>query len=289
MQAVKPEEARPFIWVCGQCGSRAIYRDEDRAEGDYCIACRICGNRYYPDAGLPGRTGELVVIRGDEAVQDSRQKKVGKAMRYPQTYPPRKVYVASPPPSPDGAGHFKSGRMDNIVTGPGRSGTGESGRCVMPQSRTRACRNCGRVLTILRDGCCWTCWRAGKGLVGKEKEAALAAIKEKIERGLIYCGGHRRKQTPAAPAAKDRAAAPEKPALKAPVPASAAKGGRAAGPGGKLPDVDPSAYPPGAVDLVELPAGPTIPVTIKLVIEIGVRIAGLGADRSAEAIKGVTC
>jgi len=279
MQAVKPEEARPFIWVCGQCGSRAIYRDEDRAEGDYCIACRICGNRYYPDAGLPGRTGELVVIRGDEAVQDSRQKKVGKAMRYPQTYPPRKVYVASPPPSPDGAGHFKSGRMDNIVTGPGRSGDRRIKEGVMPQSRTRACRNCGRVLTILRDGCCWTCWRAGKGLVGKEKEAALAAIKEKIERGLIYCGGHRRKQTsaPAAPAAKEREAAPEKPALKAPVPASAAKGARVAVPGGTLPDVARSAYPPGAVTLADLPAAREIPITVRLTIEVGIRIVGVSA------------
>ena len=54
------------------------------------------------------------------------------------------------------------------------------------------CRNCGRVLCIIADGCCFVCRQAGKGLAGEEKAAALAAVKAKIESGTMRKGGGRR-------------------------------------------------------------------------------------------------
>jgi len=71
---------------------------------------------------------------------------------------------------------------------------------------TRACGNCGRVMTIVGDGCCFVCYHAGKGLEGEEKAAALAAIKEKILSGRLKKSGGsgRRKAAPKDPAATRR-------------------------------------------------------------------------------------
>lgn len=39
------EEKRTVKYRCGQCGSKSLYRDEDRINGNRWIACLICGNR----------------------------------------------------------------------------------------------------------------------------------------------------------------------------------------------------------------------------------------------------
>lgn len=54
----------------------------------------------------------------------------------------------------------------------------------------KPCANCKRELTVVGDGCCFVCHNAGKGLEGEEKEAALAAVKAKIESGGLRRCGH---------------------------------------------------------------------------------------------------
>jgi hypothetical protein len=51
------------------------------------------------------------------------------------------------------------------------------------QNRTGPCANCKRVRTYQGGGHCFLCNRASKGLEGEERSAALAAIKEQIEKG----------------------------------------------------------------------------------------------------------
>jgi hypothetical protein len=113
-------------------------------------------------------------------------------------------------------------------------------------------------MSIIRDGCCFICAKASAGLTGPAKDAALAEIKKKIEAGEIG-PGHRRSSPP-----KTEQAHPEK-GLKP----------RTARTGEPLPDVDRSAYPPGAVQLGEIPGPTEIPVTIRLMVEISVRVMGL--------------
>jgi len=78
--------------------------------------------------------------------------------------------------------HFAAERTANILTGPElfrfRKGVEDMGK-------RAPCRNCDRELTIVADGCCFLCYRAGKGLDGEEKEAALAAEAARIKGGKI--------------------------------------------------------------------------------------------------------
>ena len=73
-------------------------------------------------------------------------------------------------------------------------------------SKVGTCRNCGRVMTISGDGLDGRCYQAAKGLVGEEREKALAEVKGRVERGEVktyqYKGGSRKRNaagTPAAP------------------------------------------------------------------------------------------
>jgi hypothetical protein len=53
----------------------------------------------------------------------------------------------------------------------------------------RACKNCAREMTIVGKGLCFTCSAAGKGLEGPKLDAALDAVKEKIASGGLRKGG----------------------------------------------------------------------------------------------------
>jgi hypothetical protein len=161
-----------FKWVCGKCRGSGLYREDDRLVGDCCIACPICGNRYYNDVGR--------VSVGVAPVK----------VRYTPT--------PAPPPEPN---HFTLERTASIATGPGRSGARANEKEEEPMAVRKPCANCGRDLTVVSRGLCFVCYTAGKGLVGEERDAALAAVKAKIgSGGLSRRGGAHRGPRKAAPA-----------------------------------------------------------------------------------------
>lgn len=57
------------------------------------------------------------------------------------------------------------------------------------------CSNCGREMTIVGNDRCFVCYTAGKGLVGTPLDAALAAVKEKIASGGLRRGGRSKAAT----------------------------------------------------------------------------------------------
>jgi len=48
------ETTQSIKWICGKCGRSPVYREDDRLVGDFCLACPICGNRYYNSVGRKG-------------------------------------------------------------------------------------------------------------------------------------------------------------------------------------------------------------------------------------------
>lgn len=71
---------------------------------------------------------------------------------------------------------------DLAVTNQGENKKGEE----MPKEKV-ACRNCGRVKTVVADRLCWACYDACRRLEkgSKEYNAALAGVKDKAARGEI--------------------------------------------------------------------------------------------------------
>lgn len=63
-----------------------------------------------------------------------------------------------------------------------RNGKGEE-----MQKEKKACRNCGRMKTVVADGLCWVCYAACRWLTkgSEEYNDALEAVKEKLKRGEI--------------------------------------------------------------------------------------------------------
>ena len=96
-----------------------------------------------------------------------------------------------PAPPPTGPGHYILERTANILTGPWRPSAGAIEKKEESMVSKGTCKNCGREMTIVGGGCCFTCYHRGKGLEGEKKDAALAAVKEAIERGEIGKGKRR--------------------------------------------------------------------------------------------------
>lgn len=144
------EEERPFHFVCGKCRGRGLYKDVDGA-----IACLLCGNRFYGD--------QFVKIKGEAPV---------------------KIYH-DPEPIKISSGHFQTQRMENIAQGSSLPKFWRNRKKEETMSKKGACRNCSRVLSIIGNQCCFTCYNAAKGLSGDDKAAALSAIKKKIDSGEL--------------------------------------------------------------------------------------------------------
>jgi hypothetical protein len=106
------------------------------------------------------------------------------------------------------------------------------------------------------NGCCFVCYHAGKGLVGPAKDAARAAVKAKIDSGKLKRSGDSgpRKAAPADTAADRRLRGLAEKAMHEEI-----RGGK-----GKT---------PAQVMAGMLPAD--IPVTIRLMVEISVRIVSI--------------
>ncbi|MCX5822395.1 MAG: hypothetical protein NTY86_02515, partial [Deltaproteobacteria bacterium] len=152
---------RKFYWTCGKGHGAGLYRDDDLLAGDFSIVCPICGNRYYGDVG--GRARGLAPVK---------------------TY-----YTPESAPLPFGASHFILERTANIMTGSGQIRPRTTEKKEESMAVTKACANCGRVLSIFGGGCCYVCYHAAKGLEGTAKDDARAAIKAKIESGGLRRGG----------------------------------------------------------------------------------------------------
>ena len=67
--------------------------------------------------------------------------------------------------------------------------------------RKRGCSNCRRDKTIVSGGLCIVCMRAARGKTGEERVAALAEVKRKIDSGEIKTrkGKHNTASAPIAP------------------------------------------------------------------------------------------
>ncbi len=168
-------------YVCGKCRGNGLYREEDRSVGDCCIACKLCGNRYYDSIGRSG---------------------VGVA--------PRKVHFTPAPDQPPDPDHFETERSQNILTGHDRIriATPKKKEGIMPKGKG-ICKNCGREKFLLA-GLCSVCLKAARGLKGEVRETSLATIKERIENGDIKRGrpGGTKDPVPAASGKEDPATRP---------------------------------------------------------------------------------
>jgi len=226
-------------WVCGKCGSAGLYRDDDFAVGDFAIVCRICGNRWYPGAGRLSSCIAPVMAKTEAET----------------SIKPATATVSL---------HFEQGRMANILTGPASMAPAkriEKREKTVADNRKRACANCGRVRFIIGAGMCWICCQAAKGLDGDERAAALAEIKAKIESGEVGWGKHGKGGPKRAQAVKDPAIAP--PGWKAPRPPAAQT------------DALKPVKRDGSLTLADMLAPQQIPVTIRLTIEVGIRLVGV--------------
>jgi hypothetical protein len=143
-------------------------------------------------------------------------------------------------------------------------------------SITGACRNCGRLLTIIGNGCCWKCYQAGKGLEGEEKAAALASVKAKIESGVMKKGGGRRghRKSAAAVSVVAPAGGVKKTKVEERAPEERKSGAASAGilQDGKVKVEGKAKELPAVLRVPALPVPQDIPVTIRLLVEIAVRV-----------------
>lgn len=129
--------------------------------------------------------------------------------------------------------------MENLLTGAEliRFRKGEE----MAPHRPKPCENCGRIKALLH-GLCTVCGRVGD-LEGQERADALTAIKERIERGEVKTRGRRPKEHE----------------------------GHVVKPGGpeaKLANIQPQ---------IVFPKYQEIPLTIRLTIDVTVRVNGVTA------------
>lgn len=46
-------------------------------------------------------------------------------------------------------------------------------------SKKGTCENCGREISLVAHGLCWTCYHAARGKVGKEREQALIEARDR--------------------------------------------------------------------------------------------------------------
>jgi len=110
----------------------------------------------------------------------------------------------------------------------------------------RKCANCQREKAVVKDGMCFTCNKAGKGKTGEERDKALVDVRTRIKNGgLRHTGG-----------------------------------------GGKSKRTPPAGLPPSEAVAAALSVIPektgtqeqtVIPVTLRLTVEIAVRVTGIGA------------
>lgn len=121
----------------------------------------------------------------------------------------------------------------------------------------RGCTNCKRDKATIR-GLCMTCIRGAIGTEGPARVAALAEVKRKIETGEIQSRVYNKKAAahPPGPATHPASA----PVISIPIPWSV---------GGPLPPVGETQ------ELREAPA--VVPVTLRLAIEITVKVNGVAA------------
>jgi len=167
------------------------------------------------------------------------------------------------------SGHFKQERTANILTGQARLAAEKrikKGEIEMASKKPQPCENCGRIKSIVGGGFCWSCYRAAKGRDGDNRTAALAEIKARINRGEIKQGVHGKKKTSsAAPKARvGESSSPLPPARTI-----------------TADDVD--------YRTATLTEPRSIPVIVKLTIEVGIRLVqmeglndGIAAEIEAE-------
>ncbi|MHB8772978.1 MAG: hypothetical protein ACYC7J_18440 [Syntrophales bacterium] len=113
----------------------------------------------------------------------------------------------------------------------------------------RGCRNCGRDKVCVCAGLCNICYHAASGKSGEARDTALAEVKQKIAAGEIRSREQKQKAV-AAPPGPAQPPAESRPAVAYPKPAEVHLAG-------------------------ESPR--VVPVTLRLAIEITVRVATVTA------------
>jgi DNA-directed RNA polymerase subunit RPC12/RpoP len=136
-------------YKCGKCGSRGLWRDDDRLNNSSYIVCRICGNRY------PGGNKPVFV----EQIPASAESGVMSALEF----------------APEAVAQ---GILEQEET---RVGMGDKMR-KKKEPKTGTCPNCARSdMKLGSHDLCATCLQATVGRTGEAREKALAAAKEKIQ------------------------------------------------------------------------------------------------------------
>ena len=127
----------------------------------------------------------------------------------------------------------------------------------------KSCVNCTRTKTIVAQGLCYVCYTAAKDKAGDDREAALVAIKKKLENGDV----HEWHKTPGS-LVKRKAPASTPPAR------NTKEGEKAVlGPGSR--QIRADLAPVRNTIVAPIATSPCdIPITVRLTIEVGIRLVG---------------
>ena len=148
------------------------------------------------------------------------------------------------------------------------------------------CRNCKRELTIVADGLCFLCRTATKGKQGAEKETALAAVRARVDAGDVQKSGksgrRSRRPLPHSPAVTELladAVALRKQLGLPPVAPAPENDVFDVGMSGNQISTSSGDAPEGIVieGVAAMSSEPqtVIPVTLRLTVEIAVRVSGI--------------
>ncbi|MCX5818432.1 MAG: hypothetical protein NT047_00740 [Deltaproteobacteria bacterium] len=208
-----------FHYVCGQCGSNSLYRDEDRRAGEVCIACRKCGNRYYGDAMSFAKSGAAPrkVIHQAPRVEQSEISKPAAAEGLGRGPGSEKQFI---------------GRRDIAMEGKTQGQTPSAKKRLLPLP----CGNCGRTLTIAGKERCGLCYQTGRKYVdgSPEQAEALRKLKERIEQeGTFRTGKNKTKLTPTAGITEEKQPEQAKASSAGPESGQTTHEGTSAGAGGE--------------------------------------------------------
>jgi len=163
-------------YVCGQCASSGLYRDDDHINGVVYIACRICGNRW------PG--GMKPVSRHPVEAEDEKRSESGAIAAGIPGDDADKVEGTSLLEGESGA------TTPKITQGAARilekSTTKVEGKKMAKKGR---CSNCGRDMSLVSNNRCFVCYSAARAKTGDQLLDALREVRRKIQCGEIRTRG----------------------------------------------------------------------------------------------------
>ena len=149
-------------YVCGKCGSTALYRDDDYIASQAYICCKICGNRW------PGGFEPRAVAPANRATPE---RETGDF----DPVPPRiQTDIDRPSNTIDKLNQLLIKQEATMAQTTGQAQPDKKRRGAQ---KTAPCANCERKLPIQGKGLCGGCRAVTKTTPPEKLEAALAAAK----------------------------------------------------------------------------------------------------------------